>query len=214
MLNFVPMNNTAQNASLFDISSVFQKPLIIGASVSADYSAPSPGKNLALRYTNSASIRTEASNGRPGRDTLKLLKDSDYKDRSIVIGVDLFFWDSTLSSVDESITAFHRLMKQVITHDIPIVLGEIPELLWGKQPHYARLNHEMAKACAHYAKCFIMPFEKILHQIVEDNHLIIKGRQFEIHELVPDGLHLSSIASDYLADLMLKLMTSLNSGLK
>lgn len=76
---------------------VLEKPLITGASVSADWSTSSPGKTLALRYTEKSKIKTIAFGGRPGRDVIREIKPRDVEGRSIIMAVDFLFWDSTLS---------------------------------------------------------------------------------------------------------------------
>src|SRR5688572_12287197 len=88
---------------------LLEKPLITGASVSADWSTSSPGKTLALRYTEKANIRTIAFGGRPGREVIKDIRPQDVKDRSIIMAVDFLFWDSTLSETGPSIKALDSL---------------------------------------------------------------------------------------------------------
>lgn len=81
---------------------------------------------------------------------------------------------------------------------MPLVLGEIPELLPGRQVSRIRLNQEMR----HYEQCYLMPFDQLHCQVLKDGFLEIKGRKFSIKELVPDGLHLSQHTAEYLADIM------------
>jgi hypothetical protein len=94
-------------------------PLITGASVSADWNSLSPGKRLALKYTDSDKIRTRAVGGRAGVETIKALKDADFTGRSIVFALDFLFWDSTLESISGSLLALdHSFIrpKRIISH--------------------------------------------------------------------------------------------------
>lgn len=193
-------------AANFVPAKVLERPLITGASVSADWSTSSPGKTLALRYTEKSKIKTIAFGGRPGRDVIKEIRPEAVKDRSIIMAVDFLFWDSTLSEPAPSIKALTSLMTQARDQGIPIVLGEIPELLPGRQGQRAQLNQEIKAQCAAYSQCVLMPFDHLHQKILKDRYLEIKGRKYTMKELVPDGLHLSVPTSEYLADTMLALL--------
>src|SRR5688572_19002480 len=81
---------------------MLQRPLITGASVSADYNADSPGKRLAQRYTAKENIRVVARPGNPGLSVEPLVTKEILKDRTVIIAVDFLFWDSTLPNTGES----------------------------------------------------------------------------------------------------------------
>jgi hypothetical protein len=187
---------------------LLQKPLIIGASVSADYNSLSPGKRLALRYTASENIRSVAQGGRKGVDTLAALQESDLSGRTIVLGLDLFFWDSTLPSADESIKALQNFIQKLQSKNIPVVLGEIPELLAGRQPGRPALNASLHAQCEKYPRCAVMPFDDLHRQLMRDGFLVMKGRRLGLMDIVPDGLHLSDDASEDLADRLQNIVAS------
>ena len=185
---------------------VLEKPLITGASVSADWNTRSPGKTLALRYTEKSKIKTIAYGGRPGRELIKDIKPQLVKDRSIIMAVDFLFWDSTLSETGPSIKALENLMHEASEHGLPIVLGEIPELLPGRQGLRAPLNEAIKEKCAAYQQCYLMPFDRLHQKVLKNGYLEIHGKKMTMKELVPDGLHLSGPTSEYLADMMLALL--------
>ncbi len=189
--------------SAIPLEKLFERPLILGASVSADWLAESPGKKLALRYTKPHLIKTIAFGGRPGLQVLKNVSPSDLKDRTIIIGVDLFFWDSTFTNADASVKALNELVAQTKELEIPLVLGEIPELIPERQPCIKPLNQALSKVANIHGHCHLMLFNQLMHQILEDGHLHIKGRDYSIPDLVPDGLHLGEIAGEFLADRLL-----------
>ncbi|RZA05468.1 MAG: hypothetical protein EOP11_12770, partial [Proteobacteria bacterium] len=176
-----------------------EKPLITGASVSADQSSLSPGKKLCRRYHPQGDVRTIAFGGKRSTEILSRVKPADFDGRTIVIALDLFFWDSALPDPIEAIRALDGLLSYVRAQDIPVVLGEIPELLPGFQPGRARLNQAVAQAKETYPRCAVMPFEKMLRSVLTQGYLEIKGRRHGLFELVPDGLHLASFAGDYLS---------------
>lgn len=182
------------------INKAMQRPLIVGASVSADWKAKSPGKLLALKYTKDSEIKTIAIGGRSGRDVLKNVSSADLKDRTIVIGLDLFFWDATLKSSAESLSAMNKLLTSVKDLDIPIILGEVPLLLPGMQPQAATINAALHQACRDYDKCTVVPFTSMLFKVLSEGSLQYQGKRYALRELIPDGLHIGPVASQYIAD--------------
>lgn len=188
------------------IQQILEKPLIIGASVSADHFTSSPGKRLALRYTHRNHIHTVAHNGYPGRATLKMLHEKDFKGRTIIIGMDLFFWDATLPNPEISIHALHRLIEKVNEHQIPLILGDIPELLPGWQRSRKMLQDEIHRLCHIHENCLLFPLEHFYKDVLRDGYIEYRGKQHFLWELVPDGLHIGDIAGNFLADEMFKVL--------
>ncbi len=205
LVNFIFLVAEASQAQEKKVNEIFKKPLIVGASVSGDYQTSSPGKRLALRYTRDRDIKVIAQNGKSGKEVLKSVPDHQLKDRSAIIGIDLFFWDSFQSSPKESLEAMEKLVTQSKAQGIPLVLGEIPELV----PHYQKsgpaLNKRMRELCLGNSLCKILPLGEILTKTLIDGFLMHGGKKYEIEELLPDGLHLATPASEYLADQILKL---------
>ena len=193
------MESAAASAPV-DLKAVLQKPFITGASVSADFGTPSPGRRLALRYTKSVDIKTYARPGTPGVETLKKVSAADLKDRTSVLALDLFFWDSVQENPSASIAAMKKFIAEVQQLHIPLVIGEIPELLPGRQASRAKLNEAIQANCLKANQCFIMPFDQLHHQLMKDGYLEIKGKRMTLKSIVPDGLHLSEPASEFLAD--------------
>lgn len=182
------------------LKETLNRPLIVGASVSAGQGASSPGRKLALRYTDESRIRTVAFGGKPGVEVLKQVSDPVLRDRSVVIALDLFFWDSALPSPAASLAALDRLIRRTSEAGIPVVLGEIPELLPGRQPSRVRLNREIHALCVERKGCHVLPLAVMLERALRDGFVEIRGRKYALHELVPDGLHLAPVASLHLAD--------------
>ncbi len=196
------------NAQSKDLGPTFKTPLILGASVSAGYAAPGPGTILSKRYTEPHNIKTIAYNGTPGHTVLKNLSQQSFKDRSVIIGVDLFFWDSIYPTGPASVAALEQLVKDAEGARIPIILGDIPDLLPGMQGQRPLLNQMLQEACARYSQCYLVPLSEVFQQIQRDRHLVYQTKRYTIRDLLPDGLHLGPIASAYVADLIENMMAA------
>jgi hypothetical protein len=192
--------------TLDDAPQVFRSPLILGASVSADYGTISPGRRASLRYTEPTRILAIAQGGAPGMEIVGRVRENDLQDRSVVIALDLFFWDSTLLDPDPSIAAVQRLTQWTAARGLPLLLGDIPLLLPGRQPQRERLNRAMRAQCTRTIRCILVPLDSLHQQVIRDGFLAIHGRRYTLHELVPDGLHLSPPASEFLADTLVALL--------
>lgn len=192
------------------IRAVFEKPLIVGASVSADFKTESPGKRLSRRYTTDPKIRTVAEGGVPGVVLEPRITDDTVSDRTIVIGIDLLFWDSTRRSADPSLDALHRVMEKVARYHLPIVLGNVPSILGPLQFSRTALNDEIVKVCRAYDRCHLFDADGLFQRIQREGGLTIAGRKYTPRELQPDGLHLSPVAAEHLADLILQTLISEN----
>lgn len=179
---------------------MFEKPLIVGASISADWAAQSPGKKLSSRFNGD--IRVHARGGQSGASMLSSLSPRMLEDRSIVIGIDLFFWDSARADVSASLEAFRKLVLDTRRLGIPLIVGDIPELLPGFQPGRRELNqmiHRAEKANDHVR---VVPLEDLYLRILRDHSLEIRGKKYSFFDLVPDGLHVGDVAAEFLADLI------------
>jgi hypothetical protein len=189
-----------------DVAQVFRTPLILGASVSADYGTLSPGRRASLRYTEPSRIRVMAQGGTPGAEMVGRVRAHDLQDRSVVIALDLFFWDATLADPSRSLAAVQRLTQWTAARGLPLLLGDIPELLPGRQPQRARLNQAIRAQCTRTLQCRCVPLDALHQQVLRDGFLMIHGRRYTLRELVPDGLHLNSPASEFLADMLVALL--------
>jgi hypothetical protein len=183
---------------------MFSKPLITGASISADWASLSPGKRLAERLVKSPDVRVIARGGQTGASVLAGVTPSVLKDRSIIIGFDLFFWDSTRASAEPSVKALKTLVAQAQERDIPLIIGDIPELIPGHQPNRKELNQMIYRSCKAAKNCFVVPLDELYQRITREGFVEIKGKKYSFFDLLPDGLHIGSVAGDYLADLVYK----------
>lgn len=187
-----------------DISSrlktAMQRPLILGASVSADYFTESPGKRLALRYTSSDQVKVVARHGLRGRDVLRSVSDQVLADRTSIICVDTFFWDSLAASPKQSLEALEVIAAFAAKRGIPLILAEVPEFLTTVQKSVVALNEKILELGVRHANCHVLPVNKILQETFERGYITQNGEQISIERLLPDGLHLGEPASEFIAN--------------
>jgi hypothetical protein len=210
LLTFIPkgfgdmqMTSTATTTKTNAPAEILRKPLIIGASVSAGFGTLSPGDRLSRRFTGPASIINVARGGTPGRD--HDLKSELFKGRTVVLAMDFLFWDSALPQPQSSLNNLDLLLKRAANENIPVVIGDIPELLPGRQPSRDVLNKAIYAKCTAHAHCNVLKLDDLHRQVMRDRALMIKGRRYSFHELVPDGLHLAETAGEFLADKIFEL---------
>lgn len=181
-----------------ELAEVLQTPLIIGASVSADFHTPSPGKRLSLEYTTSDHITNTAFMGSRGVKQVGRLGDALLADRSIVFGIDLFFWDSLRSSTDETVHAIHKIV--VAARPLPggLVLGTIPALLPGQRSRDF-LNGVIRSVCTEAVNCHLYDIDRRNEEITAAGGIDFEGRHYTRRALTLDGLHLSTLGSKIIA---------------
>lgn len=118
----ISMTSVAQDSCLFE------RPLIIGASVSAGFGANQggPGMLMALEINPNAKGIYQARNGVTSMSLLRRHKVPE-PGPSVVMGLDLFFWDAGKGSCGEefrlSTLKFIELYKE---KGVPLILGKIP----------------------------------------------------------------------------------------
>ncbi|MBA2405443.1 MAG: SGNH/GDSL hydrolase family protein, partial [Bdellovibrionales bacterium] len=107
---------------------LFSRPLIIGASISAGHGTQDggPGAVLARMINPQAKITNLAFNGASSLQSTAKLNLDNYKP-SIVLGLDLFFWDTVREQVGEKFEENTRkLFQQIQARGIPMIIGKIP----------------------------------------------------------------------------------------
>ena len=178
------------------------RPLIIGASVSAGAGTVGPGTRLSLRYTQGSNIQIFARGGTPGAKLAAGLNENLFSGVSSVIAVDFLFWDSTLEDPAPSFEALGKLLSLSQARGIPVVLGDVPELLRNGQPSRQRLNEMIRASCTLARHCQVLALDQLYTKLQREGTLEIRGRRYTQQEILPDGLHLSAPASEHIADLI------------
>jgi hypothetical protein len=194
-----------------ELDKALERPLILGASISANHNeVESPGRLMAKDYGFLPAVQQIAKPGARGKNLLKEVTDEALKDRSILIGLDLLFWDSTEWMCGESLVELKTFLSRTENLKIPIVLGKIPRLRTvPAQPCQKTLNEALEDLCKLEKLCFPIPLDEIYSRISREGGAKIGEVFHPENQLLPDGLHLSTKGSELLST---KIQYYLNSG--
>jgi hypothetical protein len=124
ILLFLPLSLKAQTSGC-----LFAKPLIVGASVSKGYKANpgGPGALIATSINPQAEILNKAVSGARSVESLKDHAIPNHAP-SIVVGLDLFFWDAYKNECGESFEENTKFfIKLYQDRGIPMILGKLPQ---------------------------------------------------------------------------------------
>lgn len=194
---------------------LFSRPLIVGASISAEYFAPSPGRLLAEKWVKKPDVNVIAKGGASAVRINQRLSRANFKDRTVVVAVDYLFWDSVAAKsqagVTSSIKALQNLIDLSTAKKIPLVIGDVPDLMAGVQPARAELNRELLSRCGVKDQCYILGLNVLYQEVKKRGYLALKDRQLSVAEVLPDGLHISREASGELANRIETLITGKSS---
>lgn len=183
---------------------LFARPLIIGASVSASFRAPSPGHLLAQRFGGSALSR--AVPGAAGALQVARLDPAEAAAASAVVGLDLFFWDSR-RDCGAGLAAVDGLFRK--TGATPVVLGNIPSFGLPEAGDGSscreQLNARLAAACSAAPDCALLDFDALWRRAVSPG-IEHGGRLLHLGDLLADGLHLGPDGSAAAAESLLRLL--------
>ncbi len=183
-------------ASVRNVAETMARPLLTGASVTSGHTAPSPGLLLSEKFHTADKAITLARNGAKGVDIIPEITDAALSDRTIVIGIDLLFWDSTLGNIGPSAAALEKLINMCAQKNIPLVIGDIPNLVGFFQFQRRALNEKIHALCVAEKGCGILPVDAINQKLTAQGFIEFNGQRYNRSELLPDGLHLSRVGSE------------------
>jgi hypothetical protein len=182
-----------EQTSLFLHPSTYQKTIITGASVSAGYGL-SPAKGPADHFLQAIGLEQNAVNrsmsGGSSRQILKKLYESpEFTDSSLVIAVDMFFWD-TVRNEDCSLAglqkryggeAYRKLFQK------KLMLATVPSFRADQKPECVnQINKILVDSCRS-PDCLLLDGEK----------LFVHGRS---DLMQADGLHPNEEGNRYLGE--------------
>lgn len=182
---------------------LFQHPLIIGASVSSGFRAESPARRLARRFGTDDAVVSLAVPGASGARMVQELTDERLAAATVVVGVDLFFWDAQrdcaagLAGVDE-------LFKRITPRKTPLIIANVPALhapmgLGPKDDCREQLNPKIAKSCKEDPTCVLLDLNGLYAKAAADGGVDLDGKRVAFRDLLSDGLHLSDAGSQLVA---------------
>lgn len=187
-----------------DIKSVLHKPLIMGASVSAGFSTKGPGTRAAERFTTKSNIKNIARDQMPAH-RYKNIGPNLLKNHTAVIAVDFLFWDTVGFGTNGSIEALDKLISTTRALDIPLVIGDVPQVI-PFQMSRDNINRELYARCHAQHRCYILPLVE-LHRRANQDGIVINGKKYSFKELTTDGLHLNAVASQYVANMIVRILS-------
>lgn len=190
------------------IASVFSAPLIIGASVSAGMRTTNPVERALRRQNLSPPILNVAKRGSRGRDLVHRIQAMDLRRFSVIVGIDLFFWDTVLPPSLPSMPEIERLCRMAESRKVPLLLGTVPDLqVPALQLGLRKVIEEISRAAEPRPFCRILDLHEINGSILKHGGFTLDNRHYGVSAVAPDGIHLSSAASEYLG---VKILEALN----
>lgn len=185
---------------------LFQHPLIIGASVSSGFRAETPARKLARRFGTNDSVVSLAVPGASGAAQVQGLTDERLAQATVVVGVDLFFWD-TQRDCPAGLAAVDELFKRM--KDKPLIVANVPALhgplVIGGSGSACRdqLNPKLAKSCREDSACVLLDLNGFYEKAAADGGVTVDGKRVAFQDLLSDGLHLSDAGSQLVAQAIL-----------
>lgn len=194
---------SASDAGAANLRQVFSRTLILGASVSRGYATEGPGTRAAKRF--GGKVENLAEDEAPASDFDEEITQEFLAPYTAVIAIDFLFWDSgNVFFNGQSKGKFDELVEAAAERGIPLVVGDIPQLInW--QLSRDTLNRHIYATCKPEKRCYVLPFNQ-LHAQAKGEGLVIRGKRYTFEELADDGLHLNEIGSEYIADRIIGLL--------
>ena len=189
---------------------LFSRPLVLGASISAGYGTRDGGLGtvLARKINAESKVINKAQSGATSVQSTAHLN-LDAFDPSIILGLDLFFWDAareqTGKKFEENTSRLFRFSKE---KNIPMIIAKVPVL-----------DLPFIGSRADALKQSALKVNRLLERLsLETGHVLL-------YDPVPcfmamgdgnyfiDGLHLSEEGNKYCADYFLKSIKGMNNPL-
>lgn len=182
---------------------LFSRPLILGASISAGYGTKDGGIGavLARMINPSAQITNKAISGATSLQSTSHL-DLHSFDPSIVLGLDLFFWDAVRGSINAKFESNTRkLVTTFAEKNIPLILGKVPVLELPLIGGYGNTLLDKAKKVNDLLESVAFSQKNCL---LYDPVPCFLSMGFSGENYFSDGLHLNSTGNQYCADYFIK----------
>jgi hypothetical protein len=187
------------------LARAFRRPLILGASVSADYRAPSPGRLLARRFS-ALSVATVAWPGAHSSSILAALPDQTLDSATVVVAVDIFFWDAARAGAARAPELVKAFFDRLGPRRLPLIVGTVPPLRlpYGVAGSPATgesrdaFNAEIRRLCGLTAGCAVVDLDRLYADAAAGRPLA-DGRPHRPESLTADGLHPNLEGSELIA---------------
>lgn len=184
---------------------VFSKPLLVGASLTRGEGANPGGPSIMIAKKLSPDAELVANISQSGTRSVISLKDHTTIPKntpSVVMGIDLFFWDAAKNECGES---FERSTKNFIKmyqdKNIPMILGKLPKGIsfppgygiLNSSPCTDKINKLLEDECTIEKNCLIYDPKDCLSEIkprqrkkyfVDKHHTSVAGNNFCAKEFI------------------------------
>lgn len=188
----------AQAAPKDKLACLLARPLVVGASMSAQHLAPDPGTLLARDHGSQKAVTRRAFSHQPSTVILPSVGDQDLAGASLVFALDLFFWDSKAGECRAAVQRVEEFAQRVRAARRPIVIGNIPPK---GAPCDAVVSQRIESLCAAMpAQCVVSDLRGLAEAAERDGSVLVNGVPVSKAELYPDGLHPSELGSRLLAN--------------
>lgn len=182
---------------------IFSQPLVLGASISAGYGTRDGGIGAVLAKTVNpeAKITNKAISGATSVQSTSHLDFTKY-DPSIVLGLDLFFWDAAREKTGKKFESNTRNLFDIFRdRNVPMIIGRVPVLnlpfVGGKAKALIesanRVNGLLEELTLTHRNC-----------VLYDPVPCILSMGFGSRDYFSDGLHLNSEGNKYCANFFIK----------
>lgn len=193
------------NESLVNTMCLFSKPLVIGASVSAGYgtSTGGPSTILSKRLNPAAEVANRSISGATSMAATSFFPKTL---PSIVLGFDMFFWDTARGTCDEAFeTQTRAFFRRYQKAGVPMVIGKIPVgapfptgiRVAGGAPCTSRINALIAEECTLDKNCLIYDPKECF--VAMGSPVSSKGENYFL-----DPIHTSTAGNTFCAEQFVK----------
>jgi hypothetical protein len=151
-------------------------------------------------------------------DTLLRQRPDVLDQASVVVGIDLFYWDAAWEYCKFTEARIPALIQNLRARNIPLILGTVPEEnpelvtwnSWGSYREYIwtppaahcleSINRQLHRYCRVQEGCFLLDLHGIIKKINAQGSLTMAdGKVYALPQIRPDGVHVSTLGSLFLA---------------
>ena len=181
---------------------LFSRPLIIGASISAGFGTKNGGpcEVFARMMNPKAKITNLAGNGYTSFQSTSRMN-LDKQNPSIIMGLDMFFWDAVRTEIGSRFMAHTRnVFMECHERGIPMIIGKVPIVdmpfkIFNYQKNAAKVNSLLEEICTlENNSVLVDPIECYINMDSEEHfsdglHLTCEGNKFCAEFLAQQGSH-------------------------
>lgn len=174
------------------------RPLIVGASMSDQLTATDPGTLLARKWGGGPGVVRRAQAGRPSPDILAEVSAEDLASASLVIALDLFFWDARRGPCATAVRHARDFLGRLEGVGARAAFGSLPPQA-GECG--AAVSKALYKACrAAPSRCVVVDLGSPAEELDRTGVIDGDGGRVPRGAVTKDGLHPTELAARGIAD--------------